>query len=88
MTNAKPAHTPGPWVEFAVEGHTVTIMAAMHDPDICSFVSPYPARANAQLMAASPELLAACVALKDATGLRSMQTAYEMACKAIQKATA
>lgn len=58
-------HTPGPWVEFADQGDTVAIMPAGRAGDICTFAAPYPTRADARLMTASPALLHA---LKAAAG--------------------
>lgn len=52
-------HTPAPWVEFADKGDTIALMAAMRAMDVCNFATPYPSRADARLMAAAPDLLAA-----------------------------
>lgn len=52
--------TKGPWVEFSDEGRTVAILPAMRDGEVCNFRTPYPSRANARLIAASPDLLEAC----------------------------
>jgi len=57
-------HTPAPWVTFADKGAAVCIMPAMRPGEICSFEGCWlPEReANANLIAAAPDLLAA---LKD-----------------------
>lgn len=52
-------HTWGPWFEFADQGDTIAIMPAGRQGDVCLFAKPYPSRANARLIAAAPDLLAA-----------------------------
>lgn len=63
-------HTTGPWVEFADQGNTVAIMPAMRAGDVCTFAEPFPARANARLMVAAPDLLEAAQLLEAAEHAR------------------
>lgn len=74
-------HTPGPWVRFCDQGRTIAIMPAGRPDDICTMAGGA-TEADATLIAAAPELLAAaeavlaldegeelcvqCVALRDA----------------------
>lgn len=80
-------YTAGPWIEFIDQGKTVAILPAMRVGAVCLFEKPYPSRANAQLIAAAPELLAALQTLIDATlGNVTMSDAWEQADSAIAKA--
>ena len=51
-------HTPGPWVGFLDQGHLVAIMPAGRPGNVCQFSVP-PTDADAHLIEAAPELLAA-----------------------------
>lgn len=51
-------HTPAPWIGFSDQGKCVAIMPAGREGDICTFNQP-PSEADARLMAAAPDLLAA-----------------------------
>ena len=55
-------HTPGPWVVFLDGGHASTVMPAGRPGDICVMeaVGHPETDANAALIAAAPDLLAAC----------------------------
>lgn len=56
------AHTPGPWVRFFVDEHTMAILPAGRPGSVADFKAP-PSEADAQLIAAAPELLVALEAL-------------------------
>ena len=69
------SHTPGPWT--AVDFREHHIVSDKYDGSIC-FVYPkrgVPNEANAHLIAAAPDLLAACEA-----ALRSYDLAHEVEC--------
>lgn len=51
-------HTAGPWVGFSYQGKCIAIMPAMRDGDVCTFNQP-PSDADALLMTAAPDMLAA-----------------------------
>lgn len=50
--------TPGPWVVYLCEGRPQAILPAGRTGDVCEF-SAAPTEADAKLIAAAPELLAA-----------------------------
>lgn len=58
MTQQAPMHTQGPWVGFADKGKVVAIMPAGRRGDVCTF-GVCPSDADAALMIAAPDLLAA-----------------------------
>ena len=95
--NAK--HTPGPWqvnrkgqthVEAARDGQGINIIANCDDPD--DIRTRDEDRANAKLIAAAPELLAACEAAVFGANhidcVRAMQEVLPQIRAAIAKATA
>jgi hypothetical protein len=51
-------HTPGPWVGFSDRSKCVAIMPAGREGDVCTFNQP-PSEADARLLVAAPDLLAA-----------------------------
>lgn len=53
-------HTAGPWVGFSDQGRCVAIMPAGRDGDICTFAQ-WPNDADARLIAAAPDMLAALI---------------------------
>ena len=65
MSGAK--HTPGPWVIYLDAGVAASVMPAGRDGDVCTMAEEYrtmiEVNANAALIAAAPDLLAACEAL-------------------------
>lgn len=107
MTSSETRHTPAPWSRVDIDHRTLEVYATAHHYPIAKAASywngPGPrtdeAEANAQLISAAPELLAACVWLKpyaevqirnhpeapDSTGWQSLLDAVD---KAIAKATA
>lgn len=83
-----PAYTPGPWLVQAERDGTFTVwtrqpytgsLATVIDEDING---PYPAKANARLIAAAPELLDALLALLE----HGVSVAGEQAVAAVMKA--
>jgi hypothetical protein len=85
-------HTPGPWV---IEGDVaalpddigVGIVNRKHDGDDWDVAMVHSSAANARLIAAAPDLLAALKALLDKADLNDWnQEAYEAAEAAIAKA--
>ena len=94
-------HTPGPWVVFLEDRVAFAVMSAGRDGDICKMDNPnFPEfgkademNVNAALIAAAPDLLAACELFdKWVTGLAAIQgdivPAVEAARAAIAKARA
>ena len=85
-------HTPGPWDRIIADGYTV------RHPQIYSDTGPVAnatflgegrvdeLNANARLMAAAPDLLAALEALLDYENGIQKAIAEQMACAAIKKA--
>lgn len=57
-------HTPGPWVQFADQGKVVAIMPAGRPGDVCAF-SASPSDADANLIAAAPDMLALLKAMHE-----------------------
>ena len=58
-------HTPGPWVQFAIDGKCDAIMPACREGDICTFRQP-PSDADARLMTLAPMLLRALTDILEA----------------------
>ena len=81
------AYTKGPWVEFSDQNRTVAILPAMRAGEVCAFATPYPSRANARLIAASPCLLDALTNLVNASDGLVPRDAVAQARDAITKAT-
>lgn len=60
------AHTAGPWVQFFDrDAGTITIMPAMLEGDIATVPIAENGEANARLMTAAPELLAAAIGVRE-----------------------
>ena len=60
IETAMSEHTPGPWVQFCDHGRTIAIMPAGRPGAICKFTQKCgPTIANARLIAAAPDMLAA-----------------------------
>ena len=86
-------YTKGPWVQFVMDGQCHAIMPAGRPGDVCSFELP-PTDADARLMTAAPDMLAALQkAMEWADGLRygaepgtTLVTALEQMRAAITKA--
>jgi hypothetical protein len=82
--------TPGPWAtdgcEIITEDYTTHIATAWSDTSVGRCVSRSEAIADARLIAAAPELLAACEAFIDADSQDGGSLAYVMAIEAIKKA--
>jgi len=92
MGDAK--HTPGPWKvgtnHSAAVWATAGLIASVYpgEPATSADDCDGPVSdANARLIAAAPDLLAACIAFRDAQGLTSLGEAHTKAREAISKAT-
>lgn len=80
-------HTPGPWTAKRINNSTGETLYHIHmfvEPSVCGMWAPpgnIEAKANAHLIAAAPELLAACEAAKlafRAIGQREKDYSYEL----------
>ena len=88
-------HTPGPWSLGTKDcgGYPLMSETEGHFCDICDVCEGNESQANARLIAAAPELLAACKRLMDTVALNLDDTdpqdveACQMAQDAIAKAT-
>jgi len=87
--------TPGPWKKFSwLNDRYLAVIDSIPDRDgavvancICHVaLTNEDAKANARLIAAAPELLAACEAFIDADSQDGGSLAYVMAIEAIKKA--
>ena len=96
-------HTPGPWsissacknaINAERNNKLIGIGTTYHDPDSVYFIGQDEAIANARLIAAAPELLAACEEViegmidgKNSTNKNVTMYAIQMVKSAIAKAT-
>ena len=60
-------HTPGPW-SFDGPRHSIIVWGPTPELRVCFMTSDGPATANARLIAAAPDLLAACGSAFDFLG--------------------
>ena len=84
-------HTPGPWTATPTAGHETHGQSVVYaEADGKDVAVIYDGKANARLIAAAPELLAACkaiAALMDGQGRANMPEVAGQARAAIAKAT-
>ena len=80
-------HTPGPWTVAPKNGRVIMAGESKIATAFKDSVDPPVSWVNAQLIAAAPELLAACEAFIAANNQCGASLAFVMAQQAVRKAT-